>query len=358
MKRQAIRGLLLFGLLVVVVTSTGRAQNIPDKVTVRDRKDGSNKTYDGTLTLTPAGFQVIGTDNKKVLVTVAPDDIVKIAIGDLPGLDRNVVLGATTKEGNKEYDAARTIYQDQLKKSGLPERTKRYLEFKKVQMTNKIVDELSMDKGWKEKAEQCVGDWNSFLIAEDTKSGWEQWPATRACTRLQVELGKFEDAARAWGRVSKNANMPADAKLEAAMQEIDLQIRSKAYSAAATAATELSKSAAGARKDRLAIYEIAAKAGADGKPLDGIEKIKAEMNKTKDASVHTTGFSVMGELYLAGGKPRDAMWMFLWVETVLNQDKDEAFKALARLAEIFKSQMEEDLANKYREKLKQFRGQF
>lgn len=356
MKRQAIRGLLLFGLLVVVVTSTGRAQNIPDKVTVRG-KDGASKSYDGTLTLTPAGFQVISAD-KKVLVTAAPDDILKVAIGDLPGLDRNVILNATTKEGNKEYDAARAIYQDQLKKSGIPDRTKRYLEFKKLQMTNKIVDELSADKGWKEQAEKCVGDWNSFLIAEDTKSGWEQWPATRACTRLQIELGKYEDASRAWSRVNKNKNMPADAKLEAAIQEIDLQIRSKQYSTAVTAATDLLKSAVGARKDRLAIYEIAAKAGADGKPLDGIDKIKAEMNKTKDTSVHTTGFSVMGELYLAGGKPRDAMWMFLWVETVLNQDKDEAFKAVSRLAEIFKSQMEEELANKYREKLKQFRALF
>ncbi len=357
MKRQAIRGLVLFGLLVAVVDSTVSAQNAPDAVTVRDRKDNSTKTISGLLKVGPTGFQVVSGEKGEKVVTVNPDDIVKFVIGDLPGVDRNSVLAASGKEEKKEYDGARTIYQDLLKKAGLQERSKRHLEYKKVMMTNKIVDDLD-EKAWKEKAEACVGDWKQFLLAEDTKFGWEQWPAARACTRLQIELGKFDDAALTWGRVSKNTNMPPDARVEAAIQEIDLQIRGKAYSAAVTSCAELLKTAAGIKKDRLVIYEIAAKAGGDGKPLDGIEKIKAEMNKTKDPSVHATGFSMMGELYLAGSKPRDAMWMFLWVETVVNQDKDEAFKALARLADMFEAQMDEDQARKYREKLKRFRGTF
>jgi hypothetical protein len=180
----------------------------------------------------------------------------------------------------------------------------------------------------------------------------------RACTRLQIERRKFDDASRAWERVSSNPNMPPDARLEASLQAIDLQIRAGTYSAAGTAAAELLKTAVGSKKDRLNIYVLAAKAGGDGKPLDGIDKIKAEMDKTKDPSVHATGFSMMGELYLAGKKPRDAMWMFLWVETVVNQDKDEAFKALTRLLEIFESQMDDDFKNKYRDKIKRFRGTF
>lgn len=356
MKRQAIRGLLLFTLVVAVVDSTVSAQNIPDAVTVRDRKDGSTKTHNGLFKLSPTGFEVVTNDKKSVVIN--PDDIVKIAIGDLQGVDRNAINTAVGKEGNKEYDAARTLYQDLHKKAGLPERSKRYLEFKKVQMTHKIVDDLDAEKGWKEKAEECIKDWTSFLTSDDTKFGWEQWPATRACTRLQIECRKYDAAAIAWGRVSKNANMPPDAKLEAAMQEIDLQIRSKAYSAAATGAAELIKTAAGSKKDRLVIYELAAKAGGSGKPLDGIAGIKAEMNKTKDASVHATGFSMLGELYLAGGKPRDAIWEFAMVDTVLNQDRDEVYKALARLIELFEIQADEDQTKKYQDKLKRFRTTF
>jgi hypothetical protein len=354
MKRQAIRGLLMFGMLALVLSSAARAQTVLDSVTVRDRKDGSTKTYSGTFTLTPAGFQVVGAD-KKVVATVAPDDVVKFSVGDLPGVDRADIRTATAKEDKKDYEGARTIYTEQLKKTGLQERSRRYLEFKKVMMTNKIVDELDEAKGWAEKADECIKDWNAFLASEDTKFGWEQWPAVRACTRLEIERHKFDDASRAWGRVAKNKNMPPEAQAEAALQEIDLQVRSKQYALAATFAAELAKSAAGARKERLAIYEIAAKAAGEGKPAEGIDKIKAEMNKSKDPSVHATGFSMMGELALAAGKSRDAMWNFLWVETVLNQDKDEALKAMSRLAEIFEAQMDEDQVKKYREKIKRFR---
>ena len=82
------------------------------------------------------------------------------------------------------------------------------------------------------------------------------------------------------------------------------------------------------------------------------------MNKTKDASVHVTGFSMLGELYLAGGKPRDALWEFAMVETVLNQDKDEALKAVSRLAEMFEAQADKDQEARYREKLKRLRAGF
>jgi hypothetical protein len=360
MKRQAIRGFVLLALLVAVADSTGRAQNTPDKVTVRDRKDGSTKTYDGAFTVGATGFQVVGAE-KKVIATVAPDDVVKVVIGDLPGVDRSAILALNAKEEKRDWDGARLGYAEQAKKSGLGEKAKVYLEFKRLLMANKIADE-SDEKGWKEKADGCITDWMQFLASEDTKFGWEQWPAVRACTRLQIERGKYDDAARAWGRVAKNPNLPPDARVEAGIQEVDLQIRAKAYSAAANGAAELLKTAAGTKKDRLVIYDLAAKAGGDAKWAEGIDKIKAEMNKSKDPVVHATGFAMMGELYLADSKtpkPRDAMWMFLWVETVVNQDKDESFKALVRLNELFENQLaDEDQAKKYRDKIKRFRGTF
>ena len=67
---------------------------------------------------------------------------------------------------------------------------------------------------------------------------------------------------------------------------------------------------------------------------------------------------MLGELYLAAGKPREAMWAFLWVETVYNADKDEAFKAVCRLVEAFKAQMDDDRARGYREKVRRFRSTF
>ena len=357
MMRQAIRGLVLFGLLVAVVGSTGRAQNVPDVVTVRDRSSGSTKTVSGQYTLGPAGFQVIGGD-KKVLATVNPDDVVKVAVGDLPGVEREPVLALIAKEGKKEYQEARTGYQDLLKKApNAPAATKRYLQFKMAALSNKIADELDPEKGWKEKSEAAVAEWRGFL--QDHAAGWELWPAVRSSTRVQIELGKFDTAATTWGKLATNKEIPPESKLEARLQEIDLNIRGKVYPNAAVTAGELVKTATGARKERLAIYELAAKAGGNEKPLEAVEKIKAEMEKSKDPSVHATGYSMLGELYLAGGKPREAMWSFLWVETVLNQDRDEVFKAVVRLAHLFEKDLSDpDQAAKYRDKLKRARASF
>lgn len=353
MTRFAIRGLALIG-LVAATLATARAQN-PDVVTVRDRKDNSLKKMSGTFTASPAGFQVVGAD-KKASPPINPDDVVSVAIGDLTGVERGVINGLNTKEENKKYGEALTGYKDAAKAAGLPERTQRYLRYKVAAMTQKTADEVDFDKGWKAKAEDAAGGWTAFL--QDYKFGWELWPATRALTRTQIELGQFDAAARTWKALAANKELPADARLEAQIQEIDLQIRAKNYSSAEPTAGDLQKSANGAQKERLAIYQLAAKSG--DKPLEGIDKIKAEMEKTKDASVHATGFSMMGELYLAGGKPRDAMWAFLWVETVLNQDRDEAFKAVARLTGLFEAGplADEDQAKKYRDKLKRLRLAF
>ncbi len=359
--RQAIRGLVVLGLLTAVVDSTVRAQNTPDKVTVRDRKDGSSKTYDGQLRVSPAGFQVFGGDKfDKAVVTVAPDDILKVVIGDLPGVAPPALQEVQAKENKKDrnrkdLEEARTGYQALSKAAVGQARSKRYLDFKVAILTSKIVDDLDATEGWKEKADDAIKDWGVFFT--DYNTGWEMWPAVRASTRLQIERGKYNDAARAWGKLAKSIE-PPDAKVEATMQEIDLQIRAKQYPNAGGAATELLKTAVGARKDRLVIYEIAAKAGGDSKTQEGIDKIKEEMGKTKDVSVHATGYSMMAELYLAADKKRDAMWAFLWVETVLNQDKDEVFKAISRLADLFEGQMDEDQTRKYRDNLKRFRATF
>lgn len=361
MKRHVIRSLALFGLVVAAV-STARAQNAPDVVEVRNRKDGTTKTYTGQFKVTAAGFQVFtGEKFDKPGEVFSPDDVVKVSIGDLPGIDRNVINALKSKEDKKtakDYAEAAKGYKD-LVKAGLPDRSKRYLEFKSNILNQRVIDELDPGKEWQDRADKQISDWKGFLSDYKASAGWELWPAARAATRLQTERGKYDEAAAVWNALRRSPDLPADAKFEAGVQEIDFQIRAKAYSNAAVSAADAEmQKVIGARKERLGIYELAAKAAGDGKHLEGVEKIKAAMDKTKDPAVHATGYAMMGELYLAAGKPRDAMWMYLWVETVVNQDKDEVFKAVARLAELFEAQMDEDQGKKYREKIKRLRAQF
>lgn len=377
MKRPAIRGLIMFVLVAVAVSSAG-AQSLPDTIEVRNRKDGGLKTYRGQLKVTAAGFQVFTGDKLDAAGPVLPpDDLIKVTAGELPNIKIDALSSAKAKEeaaykakDDKKNPGALTEAAGEYKKlaatAGLPDRSKRYLDFKVAALGQREVDEMEVTDpvskaAWAKAADKAISDWKDFLATYNAtnKFGWEVWPAARSAARLQIERGKYDDVAQTWTNLRKGRDLPPDAKLEAGLQELDSQIRAKAYSNAVIAAAdaELQK-VTGGRKERLGIYELAAKAGSDGKYLEGVEKIKGAMEKTKDPSVHAAGYAMMGELYLAAGKPRDAMWMFLWVETVTNQDRDEVFKAISRLADLFEAQMDEEQSKKYREKIRRFRTTF
>lgn len=364
MMRRTTRGLALLGLLTLAA-STARAQNfLADRVEVRNPKDGTVASLSGLLKTTPTGFYVYTGDKvDKPGEPFNPDDIVSVTVSEMPGVDGTALREARDKEAKKtakDYAEALAKYEDLKKKSSAaPERGKRFLAYKVAALKQRLADDLDPGKDWEEKADAAISEWKGFVADYEKAFGWEVWPAVRALTRAQIERGKVEDAAQTWSRLKAVADLPPAAKLEAALQEIDLRIRSKAYPNAAIAADELLKTATAAtaaQKARLAVYSAAAKAGSGGKPLDGIKGVEAEMAKSKDPAVLATGYAMMGELYLAAGQPRDAMWMFLWVETVMNQDKDEVFKAVVRLADIFETKLpDEEQAKKYREKLKRLR---
>ena len=88
-----------------------------------------------------------------------------------------------------------------------------------------------------------------------------------------------------------------------------------------------------------------------------MKEIEDKIAATKDSTVRAVGYGMIGELYLASKRPRDAMWAFLAVETLYNQEKEEVFKALVRLAQVFKVQMDDDHEKLYREKIRRFRQQ-
>ena len=364
MIRQALRGLVVLAAMTLLVDASAGQPGTPDKVYVRDKKDGSVKTYEGSLKFGPGGYQVVGAGNK-VAASVAPDDLIKVVPGDLPGSDRNIVLGLITAEEKKtkaEYEKARLGYADLQKKAGTtaPEATRRFLDFKYAQMATKVADESADDDKWPELADVAMKSWGGFL--GEYKTGWELWPAAKAQARLLTEVNKYDEVARLWTRTAKTAELPADLKLEAELRAVDAEIRSKGYATALDSVEKLGKTTGpGVAKDKLAIYELAAKGGMGATAEEYAAKIKAiedAVAKTKDAGVRGVGYGMIGELQLLAGKPREAMWAFLWVETVYSQDKDDALKAMCRMVEVFKAQGDDDRAKVYREKIRRFRETF
>jgi hypothetical protein len=362
MRRLFFRGLGVALTLVFLHTvAPGQPSGVADRILVRDgKKAGTTKTYEGTLVLDKAGLRVLSGD--KVIATLDPADVLKITVGDLPGVDRNTMLvlfASEDKKTKKEYEAARLGYSDLLKKSAAaPERSRRHLEYKVAAMTAKLADETPDDEGWAALADTAIKTWDQFLAQH--RSGWEAWMAALAYTRLLIETNAYDRAASTWTTLSKSTELPPNLLQEAALQAIDAQIRGgKATAAAEEAARNLAKDVLpGPIKDKLAIYELTAKALNSGNPLSGLKELEEKIAATKDASVRALGHAMRGELYWQAKKYREAMWEYLWVETVYNNDPLEVLKALSRLVAVFKALADDDQARRYREKILRLRSVF
>jgi hypothetical protein len=356
MIRYAARSALALLLLAVLLDSTGRGQvGGAEKLYFRDKKDNQVRSIEGELKMSPAGIQVVS--GGKVVATVSPHDVVKVTPGDLPGIDRiKDVLPPLGLEDKHEWEKARAIYLNLQKQNpGAADKTRRYLEYKVATLAARVADEAREEDGWDAKAREAVGLLERYLTGYTT--GWDLWGVGRTLARLQGELGKYPDAAGTWAKLARNPETPADLKVEAQLQEVDAAIRGGRHAEAAGKAADLAKTApAGAAKERVAIYQASAGALSKSAPLEGVDPVEKAIGKATDPAVRATGYSMLGELYLSAGKPRDAMWAFLWVEVVYTQDKDEVLKAVSRLAEVFRLQGDEERMRAYREKLRKYRS--
>lgn len=371
MLRPLLSACLLLLLVCVLLESTGRGQPAAtsDRVYYRDKKDGQIKEVDADLKATPAGYQIISSSDKKLLATVSPADLIRVIPAEIPGFDLKTIREPANLEAKKEWEKARLIHADMARKtSNAPERVRKYFEFRIAMTSAKAADDTADETAAIAKAAEATKLLENFLTAN--KTGWEAWSAGSTLARLQAsgvetlkdgdkqtERRTFQEASRTWGKVARAADLTPDLRLEASLQEIDTRIRSRQFAEAKVLIDEAVKTApAGPMKDRLAIFELAQKFGDNPNPDEGIKAIDAVLTKAKDPHVQATGYGMMGELYLNAGKPRDAMWQFLWVEVVHNQNRDEVLKALVRLSDSFRLQGDEDRARSYREKVRRLRG--
>jgi hypothetical protein len=216
MIRQTIRGpVAALAAALLIGAAAGRQQDTTlDKIVILNaaKRDGSTVTLDGRLKLSPAGLQVLTGEKLDKARTIRFADLVKFEPGDMPGVNREEMRAQLTLENNKnkkDYQTARGVYANMLKKaSTAPESTKRHLEYRFALMSTKVADESGDDEKWAELAGVAVKEWTGFLTGY--KSGWEVWPAARTLGRLYVELDRHDEAAKLWGRVAKNPELPPD----------------------------------------------------------------------------------------------------------------------------------------------------
>ena len=81
----------------------------------------------------------------------------------------------------------------------------------------------------------------------------------------------------------------------------------------------------------------------------------APLDQSQDAGLKALVYNTLGDCFNVKGLKKDAMWAYLWVDVVYNQDKIEHAKAVERLSRVFKDLNDDARADRYKDKLKSMR---
>lgn len=360
------------------------AQVTPDRVFYRDR-EGKVTNVDGEIKESASGVQVIGPD-KKVKNTFSAADMVRIDYGTVPGVDRTGQQAAITFEGTGDAMKAVGEYRKLIAVPGATgnPKAKRYLEFRELIWSAKIADAKTGDD-FKLEGKK-VAD-RLAVFSKANIASWEAWTTTRLAARYYCELEDLSAAADMISILSRNTALTPELRHEAKLLEVGYLFRGNKRADTEGLLKDLAADkdfpATGPLRERWMIFEEILKApvpAPERKPTDPLVtteetdartakvklaavKIEALIAKSKDLAARGAGYSALGEVFVRHGLWRDAMWAFLWVDVVYNQDRDEQIKAVHRLVQIFTvlkekekvGDADKDRADLYRERLPRIR---
>jgi hypothetical protein len=354
--------MLLSGLGWLAVPSVnGQAGGASDEVRFRNpKKDYAEEVVRGVAKETINGVKV--ETGGKTLADVSAANIISITYGTLPGVDGPTAMKLKTSEAKELPTKVQSDYGDVLKTNPSDAKTKRYLEFRQAWWALRAADKET-GEAFKAPAEAAATKLMGFAREYAKKNAWEIYPAARSAARLYWELGKPNDAANAFSFVAKADGLSNELKFEARLGEVEMLVRSGNTLTAGPALDEVAKlpgaPTVGPLKDKLTILQLVQKGIANKKTKTKPAEVKAIedlIGKSSDASVRAFGHNMLGELYWQCDLPRDAMWSYLRVEVVDNQDREEVIKASIRVAEAFAKQGMDERAKAHREKLPSVKG--
>ncbi|HEV3142351.1 MAG TPA: hypothetical protein VGZ47_00540 [Gemmataceae bacterium] len=323
-----------------------------DVVTFRDRSAKPEKpnTISGTITDETV-------NSVKIKPNVGPEkeisaaDIIEI-VYTVPGAmlfeyqnARNAEARRSTPEGKKAIVDALNGFRKVLAslKDEKSNKLQRHLHYK-------IASLLASQAETKEEKLAAAEELDKFRKANP--NSWQLVSCVRQLAALWIENGKSEEAAKAFDELAKVPNLSKEVKQEVELSVIDVLMQAEKFPEAekkiSAAISQLPP--ADPQVARLKIYQI----GCQAKQAD-LEKVLPQLNdiieKTPDPTLKALAYNTRGDCQFARGQKKDAMWSYLWVDVVYNQDKSEHLKAMERLIKVFKDFNDEEHVRKYEDKL-------
>ncbi|HJZ92009.1 MAG TPA: hypothetical protein VKE40_14135 [Gemmataceae bacterium] len=340
-------GFFALALLICVVATDAFVRG-QDRVERRDKKGGTVGVVGKILEESAAGVkmkvQALNRDE-----TIPANEISKVTYAEFPievstALNK---LGPAEEARNlpallKGYEGIQAI--PQLKTTGPGAR--RYIDYRVVSLRAAVAEG--------DEVKSAIKGLADFIAAHP--DSWEYPHAARQLGRLQADLGDYAATTKTFEALEKAPNVPAEFKLEATAALIDVAFQSDNASQGRKRIEAVLKdpSAPASLKARAELYQLALDLP-QGDVTPTVKKIEDAIAKTQDPGLRGLAYNVLGDVYRANKLRRDAMWSYLTVDQIYNQDRGEHVKAMTRLIKIFEEDKDDDNVKRYKEKLARMR---
>jgi tetratricopeptide (TPR) repeat protein len=336
-----------------------------DSVLVRGRE----KAVVGDLKIEDAKGVIINTtkDKKKVDELIPAADVIDIAYDDIKPAELRLAGGAykIARDADKEagdasdpakrkvaLSAAITAYNKTLTDMQAHKSAKRTLEYRvAVLMVKQAVnDSLPTDK--------ALTKLQAFKTAYP--NSWQIVHVMPMIAQLQLDAKDYKGAEQTFQEMSEMDALPPDVRTAAELEVVQVNVRAGNIAQAQKKLDVLEVKAKGnpafASRVKMARAEVLVGQKKNDEAVPILQQVVKENN---DKQIKAMAHNTLGECYFKATRYNEALWEFLWVDAVFNQDRGQHARALYYLWKCFEQLNNAERAQECREMLlndRQFTG--
>jgi hypothetical protein len=340
MKRFAMAA-LLFGLFLYF-SGPSAAQPTPKECKVKYRVKDSGKEDLITGIINEESLEGITVKSGTKLRKIPAEDIIDVDYMELIPLgERATIRRAFKAENDRKLDEAIGIYS-KLKVAN--KNAARHFEYKTAVLAARMADA--------DPAELKNGIAALEKYMKNHPNSWQIINFPKLLVPLQLAAKDTDGAEKTLSTLASSPGVSPALKQELDLMSAKILLEGRKYDDAEKKLDTLIKGSKDPQQQFRLRIQLAECMASNKK----FPKAKADLmeiiTKTNNNDMKAVALNTLGECCRTNGETREAMWNFLYVDVLYNQNKDEHQRAIKNLAEVFKQLNDNKKKEKYEAMLK------
>ena len=249
----------------------------------------------------------------------------------------------TADERRRELTAALMRY-GQLAPKLTEDRSRRHAEFK-----------IATFQAFIARADRAQLDLAIERLSRFKTSNRSSWQISRCADllgRIQQERHDWESARRTYEDLRATPDLPAEMRQECDLKIAQVALRAGKLTEAERKLADLAKAIAPdcALGYRIQI-RLAELRSLSGQTDDAVRSLENLISRVTDPRIKAEAYNALGDCHRRAKKPREALWDYLWIDMIYQQNPEEHGRALYHLSQLFREFGDEDRTAQYRDRL-------